>query len=302
MVKTEKDAALFLKYQKMIEDELELFILDFGEESELKKACEYILLSGGKRFRPILSLLIADALRKGYNVLPSALAVEFFHTASLIADDLPCMDDEKERRNKKTLHRVFGENVALLASYSLISAGYEQIAKNSEILSEKAFPSSYTSDQLCVFILKRIAKLGGICGATNGQYLDLFPTSHTFRNLCKIIHQKTVTLFEVSFIVGWLFGGGDIALLEKVIICSHRFGMAFQIADDIIDVKEDETKNKTMNIVTFLGYEKSKMFFEKQIQAFKRILIELNIMTPSFEEVCNLLEKTIENSSLNRII
>ena len=122
----------FLKKQKeSFEKFLKEFIeVRFEEKTELTKACEYSLTNGGKRIRPVMVMMIAEALKKGFNVFPVALSVEFFHTASLIADDLPSMDNEVERRSKPALHLVFGESVALLASYSLIAAAYEMIAEN----------------------------------------------------------------------------------------------------------------------------------------------------------------------------
>ena len=111
----------FFFYRDKIEQEIAKSIVAFGEKTKLRDACEYALTNGGKRFRPLIVLLIAEALGHGMNVYPSALSVEFFHTASLIADDLPCMDNDDERREKPSLHKVYGESIALLASYALIT-------------------------------------------------------------------------------------------------------------------------------------------------------------------------------------
>lgn len=85
-------------------------------------------------------MLIAKALNPSAEVSQAALAVEFFHTASLVADDLPCMDDDDERRNKPSVHKVYDEATALLVSYALISAGYEFLAKNAETLKASNAP------------------------------------------------------------------------------------------------------------------------------------------------------------------
>jgi len=88
----------FFLHLDRIEQEIARSILSFGEKTKLRDACEYALTNGGKRFRPLIVLLIAEGLGKGLNVSEAALSVEFFHTASLIADDLPCMDNDDERR------------------------------------------------------------------------------------------------------------------------------------------------------------------------------------------------------------
>ena len=88
----------------------------------------------------MIVLLIADALGCGLPVMEAALSVEFFHTASLIADDLPCMDNDDFRRNKPSLHKMFGETVALLASYALIAAGYERIFTSVQTLGKQKSP------------------------------------------------------------------------------------------------------------------------------------------------------------------
>src|ERR1700722_633886 len=114
MIQTQVGLNSILKpYQQQIEQKLQESIEQLGAKSKLRDACEYALLNGGKRFRPILVIMIANALGKKFDVTSAALAVEFFHTASLIADDLPCMDDDDERRSKPTLHKVYGEGTAL---------------------------------------------------------------------------------------------------------------------------------------------------------------------------------------------
>lgn len=118
----------------------------------------------GKRLRPILVLMIADALGLGADVMPAALSVEFFHTASLIADDLPCMDNDDLRRERPSLHKVFGESVAILASYALIAEGYGAIARNGQNCPASA-----------VICLEAVRRAAGIRGATHGQFLDLSP-------------------------------------------------------------------------------------------------------------------------------
>jgi len=254
----------------MVEEALKNSLFDFGDDHRLKQACQYALLSGGKRLRPILVLLIAEALGKGTVPMDAAVAIEFFHTASLIADDLPCMDNEKWRRGKLALHHAYGETIALLASYGLITAAFEKIHAASAGLSA----------DICALAVKEAAVAAGLKGATSGQYYDLFPPESSLEQLQRLHHLKTGTLFETAFVFGHLFGGGDVADLDEVRKCARHFGSAFQIADDLSDEEED-TKEK--NMVLFLGKEKALVLFEEQLKLYESSLEKL-----SYNLSCNL--------------
>ena len=265
-----------LPYKKRIEREIKKLVSSFKEKNKLTDACRYALNSKGKRFRPILVLFLAEAIGKKCDVLPAALAVELFHTASLIADDLPCMDNEKMRRKKPALHRIYGESTALLASYTLIALAYEKIRENAQKRKE---------DNLCMQAIKEVSRLSGIEGATGGQFLDLFPPDVSLATIKKIIHRKTVTLFEIAFILGWLFGGGKLDDLEKVKKMSHHLGRAFQVADDFQDVAQDKKKKIKINIVSFLGKEKAQKYFEKEMTFFEKFLKQFNLFSSSFKKI-----------------
>lgn len=257
-------------FRTQIEKALSQFIYDMGENNRLKEACEYALLNGGKRLRPILVLIIAEAIGSGADVMPAALSVEFFHTASLIADDLPCMDNDDLRRNRPSLHKEFGESIAILASYALIAEGYGGIYRNS-----KNYPES------AVICLEAATRCAGIRGATNGQFLDLNPPDFSLETIQKVIYQKTVTLFEISFIFGWVFGRGDLQKLDLVKRCANHLGVAFQIADDLLDGDRDSR----INIAFAMGRDGSEKLFEKEMSAFISSLKELGIWNLRFQEV-----------------
>ena len=127
-------ASILEPYKQYIEQKLRESVEQLGDKNPLRDACEYAFLNGGKRFRPALVLMIAKGIGFEADVSQAALGIEFFHTASLIADDLPCMDNDEERRHKPTTHRIYGESTALLATYALISAGYACLAKNGNII------------------------------------------------------------------------------------------------------------------------------------------------------------------------
>jgi geranylgeranyl diphosphate synthase type II len=277
----------FFFHRDKIEQEIARSLMAFGEKTKLRDACEYALRSGGKRFRPLLVLLVAEALGLSQNVYDSALSVEFFHTASLVADDLPCMDNEEERRDKPTLHKAYGESIALLASYALICAAFEKIHQNGALLREAGNP---LADRITALALEHAARCAGILGATGGQFFDLFPPNLHLDTIKQIIYKKTVALFEVSFIFGWLFGGGDLSHLERVKKTAYHFGMAFQIADDISDLAQDEKNQRPINIARHLGKERAIAVFENEMRCLQSYLKELRLDTPSFQKMCDMLK------------
>ena len=279
---------MFEVFRQRIEAEIEKTIAQMGEKTKLRDACEYALKSGGKRLRPLFVLLIADALGHGLDAIPAALSVEFFHTASLIADDLPCMDDDDERRDRPSLHRVFEESVALLASYTFIASGYEGIYKNGQTM--KADPRfTSAADEATIAALEIATRCAGIKGATNGQFLDLFPPDTTLATIQKIILQKTITLFQISFVFGWLFGGGDLSLLNKVEEAAYHLGMAFQIADDLQDERQDATHGCAINIAAALGRGSAFDLFYEEMAKFEASLRELGLWNENFEKATGYL-------------
>lgn len=273
------------KYRQLVEVELLKSVEAMGEKNGLRDACEYSLMAGGKRLRPILVLMIADAIGLGLDVMPAALSVEFFHTASLIVDDLPCMDDDEVRRNRPSLHKAYSEGVAVLASLTLIAAGYGGISLNARKL------GTANADQVAVLCLEAATRCAGIQGATNGQYLDLYPPDSKLETIQKIIYQKTVTLFEIAFIFGWLFGGGKIELLELVKKCAYHLGMAFQIADDIDDYAQDASQECEINIAAVCGKKEALQFFEEHMAGFELSLKNLGLLNADFKKVVEWLRK-----------
>lgn len=278
-------------YKQKVEALLRRKVETFGEQSALRDACEYSLLSGGKRFRPALVLMVADGLNRSLDVSEAALAVEFFHTASLIADDLPCMDNDDERRNHPTLHRAHGEAVALLASYALIAEGYACIARNAAEMRKK-FPHS-VHENICELALENATFNTGIFGATGGQYLDLFPPDLSLEIVRETLHKKTVSLFEISFVLGWLFGGGSVSKLNKVKQLALHFGMAFQIADDIGDRDQDIINGRKINMANVFGIDTAKKMFHEEITKFLQLLDELQFKSDAFQQIGSLLTTTI---------
>lgn len=279
-------------YQQAIESRLLQIIPDLSKKNSLRDACEYILINSGKRFRPCLVLLITKALKSCLDVSKVALAVEFFHTASLVADDLPCMDNDDLRRNKPSLHKKYGESTALLVSYALIAAGYEFLASNARTLQLSKLPYSVHSDRICVLALENATYNTGLLGATGGQFLDINPPRPLDINSFKeIIRLKTVSLFEISFVLGWLYGGGNLSQLDIVKKIAYHFGMAFQMADDFEDFKQDVQNSKIVNIVAVCGLEQAFILLQAELDNFEETLKQLQLEIPELKKIAFLLKE-----------
>lgn len=281
-----KEPFCFTKTKSNFEITLEKSISSFGEKTLLRDACEYALMNGGKRIRPLIVYMIAEALNCDKDVSTIALSIEYFHTASLIVDDLPCMDNDDFRREKPSVHKVFGEAVAVLASYALMTAGFEKIHESCSKLSQE-------KGEACLTTLYEVCRASGIHGATGGQFLDLYPHEDSLSHLLMVIEKKTVKLFEIAFLYGWIFGGGDFRFIEEIKKLGFHFGMAFQIADDLADSQEDQKKEKLLNIGLYLGSAKAKAFFMKELHLFDELAQKLNLKTASFDK---LIQKLVEHA------
>lgn len=264
--KTQTDLLAF--YQKKVVDKILENMEALGPKTPLRDACEYALLNGGKRLRPLLVYLVADALGGQNDVTQPALAIEYFHTASLVADDLPCMDDDDLRRTKPSAHKVYGEAAALLVSYALIAVGYGCLEKGAHI------PHG---ERICTLALANATYNTGLLGATGGQFLDIYPPDLTEATLREVIHKKTVSLFEIAFVFGWLYGGGSEEKLPLVKKAASHFGTAFQMADDIGDVDQDAANGRSVNVAAVFGVEQTRQWVEKEAELYRATLCELGL-------------------------
>lgn len=269
-------------YQGRTEALIRRYLEETPSTGRLSEAVEYALLNGGKRFRPALVQMVARALGREGQADQAALAIEFFHTASLIADDLPCMDDDDERRNRPSLHRAFDEATALLASYALIAAGYGCLAHNGRNLGP-------FGAEIGLMALENVTANIGIDGATGGQWLDLYPPNLNEATLRQIIHKKTGTLFEIAFVLGWLFGGGDKELLPVVKRAAAHFGMAFQIADDLGDQQQDQDNQRLVNLATILGTDKAVQSLAHELASYRQALVELGLENSELSKLADCL-------------
>lgn len=244
-------------------------IATWGEEDGLKQACSYSLLSGGKRVRPLCTLSIASAISPNLDAFEAALAIEYMHTASLIIDDLPCMDNDDYRRGKLSVHKVFGETTALLASYALMNLSYEKIYRATFNLENSQIVSPLKAREAGLLALKEASHASGLNGATGGQFLDLFSKNKDLSIVKEIFHKKTVALFEASFLFGWLFGGGSCDFVYHIKELAGHFGMAFQVADDLEDQIQDKERGEKINVALLMGSQKAHELYQEEIELLR---------------------------------
>ncbi|MDY3868078.1 MAG: farnesyl diphosphate synthase [Pyramidobacter sp.] len=200
----------------------------------LKESMTYSLLAGGKRIRPVLCISGAQLFGlEAEKVLPMALAFEMVHTASLIHDDLPCMDNDTMRRGKPTNHVVFGETLALLAGDALFFYAFESALSGLTKLD--------TPPQRALRALSLFADALGPRGICGGQVLDTDAQSQSSAQdfVMNIASMKTMVLICAALASGAVLAGADGEDLRRVTEYGRLVGIAFQVADDILDCTGD---------------------------------------------------------------
>lgn len=201
----------------------------------LHDAIRYSVLAPGKRLRPILVLAGAEAVGGSpENVLPTACALECIHVFSLIHDDLPCMDNDDYRRGRLTNHKVYGEAMAMLSGDALLTLAFELIAEN----------VVFVSPDRIVAALKLISNATGTWGMVGGQVVDIESEGKEIgpETLEYIHSHKTGALLTASALAGALLSGADETQQKALIAYGKSIGLAFQIADDILDIVGDQDK------------------------------------------------------------
>jgi geranylgeranyl diphosphate synthase type II len=191
----------------------------------------YALTGAGKRVRPVLTLAVADLFGcRSEPVLDLACAVEMVHACSLVLDDLPAMDDAALRRGRPTVHRVFGESVALLAALALLNRAYALVAEAATRLALRRYTTEDVVHHLAVAI--------GSDGLIGGQALDLLAAPEEMSlDILEYIHShKTGALFMAAGELGAMAAEARRRDLEVIGRFAKNLGLAFQIADDLLDV------------------------------------------------------------------
>lgn len=204
--------------------------LPLAYPEKIYEAMRYSLLAGGKRLRPILCLATCELIGGTVEMaMPTACALEMVHTMSLIHDDLPAMDNDDYRRGKLTNHKVYGEDIAILAGDGLLAYAFEYIAAQTQNV-----PA-----QRVLQVIARLAHAVGAEGLVGGQVVDLESEgrSDIQEETLNYIHtHKTGALLEACVICGGILGGATDEQLERLSRYAQNIGLAFQIIDDILDI------------------------------------------------------------------
>jgi len=199
---------------------------------QLHAAMRHLIFPGGKRLRPALAMAAAEAVgERCETALPMAAAVELIHGYSLVHDDLPCMDDDDERRGRPSVHVAFGEAVAVLAGDALQAAAFEVLGSESDGASSRKLAA-----------VRDLAHAAGSANLVGGQVDDLaFDPGEVRPEAIESIHaRKSAALITAAIVGGARLAGADAALLERLRRFGEAIGVAFQIADDLLDADETE--------------------------------------------------------------
>jgi geranylgeranyl diphosphate synthase type II len=220
----------YLKQQQaLVEAALDRSITTVYPE-KIYESMRYSLMAGGKRLRPILCLATCELSGGSLEMaMPTACALEMIHTMSLIHDDLPAMDNDDYRRGKLTNHKVYGDDVAILAGDGLLAYAFEYVATQTQQVPPER-------------LLRVVAKLGravGAAGLVGGQVVDLACEGQpdvSLETLNFIHRHKTGALLEASVLCGAILAGANEADQLRLARYAQLIGLAFQIVDDVLDI------------------------------------------------------------------
>lgn len=280
-------------YIKLVNDKLDEYLqIEYPET--IFKSMKYTLNLPGKRLRPVMCLEICRLLGGEIeDVMPTACAIEMLHVQTLIHDDMPCMDNDDFRRGKPSNHKVFGDAIALLAGDALLTYAPQVITKYSKNLS----PS------VLIRILNEYFNFAGARGVIAGQVVDIESENAQIPDKMKTLEylhlHKTSDLFQLAMRTGAIIAGADDEKIAAVTEFAKTFGLAFQVADDILDeVSTFEQMGKTLGkdkqegkltYVSLYGLEESKCkltcLFEKCYDIMKQHNIESEIFMDMIKKI-----------------
>ena len=270
-------------------------------------------LDGGKRLRSVITLTVSEAINPTIDLTKLALCVELLHNTSLIVDDMPCMDNDKYRRGKETIHYKYGiQKAQALVSYFLKQA-YEFLHENYLELRNMQPLDEFNTDleDKLILIYELLNTNMGFLGAATGQFIDICPMNELMKeesytkyyknisNILDLIYLKTTTFFEVGFIPSYIlslnkiYTNNESDKMKKII---RYFGLAFQISDDFEDIEQDTNRvdlEYNPNIVCKYGISEAYKIYRDAITQFLNLSQELNITHPIFNELCDFLNNRV---------
>lgn len=224
----------FDQRRQLIDDRLRNLAATTGAPAPLEPALRAALSSTGKRVRGILTLAVGESVgAKPEKLVDAAAAIEMIHTSSLILDDLPAMDDAELRRGAPTLHRQFGEDIAILTAVALLNHAYGRVADCHASLAPRRWRAQD--------VIGRVVAAVGWNGTIAGEAVDLHSEGSKLDfDVLEFIHsRKTGALFVAAAAVGGMLADIHPAPLQRVEVFAKNLGLAFQITDDILDLTSD---------------------------------------------------------------
>jgi geranylgeranyl diphosphate synthase type II len=257
------DAQAYLAERgRLVDEALTAWLPDVAEPpAALHAAMRHLLFPGGKRLRPALAFAAAEAVgAPAERALEIAAAVELVHVYSLIHDDLPCMDDDDERRGRPSVHRLYGEATAVLAGDALLAAAFELLAQ----AATRHEPARVAA------ALRDLAHAAGSRELVGGQVDDLaFAAAEaTPENVESVHRRKTGALFATAVVGGARFGGADGGQLAALRAFAEAVGVAFQIADDWLDRDAEEA----CSLVRLVGADAARARAEQLLEQALAVL------------------------------
>lgn len=281
----------YFKHKKIIVDKyLTENLPSENEKPELiHRSIRYSVFNGGKRIRPILTLMTAELLGKPVeSVLPAACGIELIHCFSLVHDDLPCMDNDDYRRGKLTNHKVFGEGMAVLTGDALLVIGLDFICHNAEI-EGIGKESVFQTIEIVLNMLGTKKMLGGQVEDINWHFGKEGQSS-----IEEVYLKKTSALIGASLLTGAILSGADkeqIAALKKF---ADYIGLAFQITDDLLDLNQDKKNDDKPVYPSIYGIEKSLQAVERYCDLAKESLIIFKSKADLFYKLIDYVRKRNE--------
>jgi len=250
----------FLECREAVNRKLES-LRPFSAAPTLENAFELALFPGGKRLRPIMALACGELFGKRTDALLTvAVAVELLHTASLVFDDLPVMDNADARRGKPTLHKLYTPHLAVLCGHGMVSQALH-LPTQSEL-----------SDSACRKIIAELSSCIGPHGMAAGQADDLDGTviDNDYDALL-VAEWKTGHLFRAAAYCGAVAGGAPDKAALLLAECGLHLGIAYQIADDLQDHETEDNPRRSVNVALLLGRDGAKQAFHKEISQARKL-------------------------------
>ena len=281
-------------------------------ENRLRQAMDYSL-DGGKRLRATITLAVLQQCQPGNWQLfkDSCIVSELVHTSSLVIDDLPAFDNADLRREKKCVHLIYGEGLAYLLSFTMVTEALLILHKQLPIMKEV-----YGKDIAFEQYEKQIANLVDNISsrkAIGGQLLSTFHTSGktnmrdiktgeipkmSKEEICDILYKKTSSFFEIALVTGWTVGNGDVNKLPELRKLGDLLGLCYQIYDDFLDYDEDVNgDNFSHNYVYHRGLKAALVEYHEYEEQVRKLIKELNLECPVFDYFLEMLDKKITSAA-----